>query len=485
MRERRATGPTEGDCKALGAREVVAFDTRLAGEPLEVVGSSEEIRGVTGARGPAATRAMAVHEADPGAGGPVTGSATETAALDLLDLGHFRRRLTDGRWDGGRGPAATDRLHARRQKPNKFGLGRGRSVSSPRGAAPVPQWRGIMKYERVVITRHGGPEVLQVVEDALREPGPGEVRLRTLAAGVSFADIFMREGFHPESMMRRTPFTPGWDIVGRVDAIGSGVSSVCCGDRVAALPVVGGYSQVVYLPEEELVPVPSGVDDGEAVSLVLNYVTAYQMLHRTACVRPGHAVLVHSAAGGVGTALLELGRLAALEVYGTASSGKLAAVRDLGAVPIDYEHANFTEVCRDLKPDGLDAVFDGIGGTHLVRSLQTLRRGGRLVAYGLGSTASEGRQTRSAIVATSLAWLWAFSYNLVPGYKRVKLYSIQMLKRRQPRWFRDDLEQLLTLLSEGQIHPVIAERLPLLEARRAHEVLAAGSTTGKLVLTFD
>jgi NADPH2:quinone reductase len=342
-----------------------------------------------------------------------------------------------------------------------------------------------MKYKRVVITRRGGPEVLRIAEEALREPGPGEVRVRTLAAGVSFADIFMREGFHPESIFRRTPFTPGWDIVGRVDATGAGVTAVCLGDLVAALPIVGGYSQVVYLPEEELVPVPTGVDPDDAVSLVLNYVTAHQMLHRTARVQPKQAILVHSAAGGVGTALLELGRLAGLEMYGTASPGKHAAVRDLGAVPIDYKRADFVEACRELKPDGLDTVFDGIGGAHLLRSLRTLRRGGRLVAYGLGSTASKGRQTRSAIAATSLAWLWAASYNLVPGYKKVKLYSIQMLKRRSPSWFRDDLEQLLTLLSEGRIHPVVGERFPLIEAGRAHEVLAAGSTTGKLVLTFD
>lgn len=342
-----------------------------------------------------------------------------------------------------------------------------------------------MKYKRVVVSRHGGPEVLQVVEDVLREPGPGEVRVRTLAAGVSFADIFMREGFHPEAIFRRTPFTPGWDIVGRVDATGAGVTAVCSGELVAALPIVGGYSQVVYLAEEEFVSAPSGVDPAEAVSLVLNYVTAYQMLHRTARVQPGQTVLVHSAAGGVGTALLELGRLAGLEVYGTASPGKHPAVRDLGALPIDYKHADFVEVCRELKPEGLDAVFDGIGGSHLIRSLRVLRRGGRLVGYGLGSTASEGRQTRLAIAATSLAWLRAFSCNLVPGYKRVKLYSIQMMKRRSPSWFREDLEQLLTLLSRGHIHPLVTERFPLIEAARAHELLAAGSTTGKLVLTFD
>jgi NADPH2:quinone reductase len=342
-----------------------------------------------------------------------------------------------------------------------------------------------MRFRRVVVTRRGGPEVLRIVEEDVREPAPGEVRIRTLAAGVSFADIFMREGFHPESILRRIPFTPGWDIVGRVDAIGAGVSAVGLDEIVTALPIVGGYSEILYLPEEELVRVPSGIDPAEAVSLVLNYVTAYQMLHRTAHVQRDQTVLVHSAAGGVGTALLELGRIAGLDMYGTASAEKHAAVRNLGAVPIDYKHDDFVEVCRQLEPDGLDVVFDGIGGMHLIRSLRTLRRGGRLVAYGLGSTATDGRQNRWAIVSSTLAWLWAFSFNLIPGYRSVNLYSIQMLKRRRPAWFRHDLEELLALLSEGQVRPVVAERFPLSTAAEAHERLAAGSTVGKLVLTFE
>jgi NADPH2:quinone reductase len=341
-----------------------------------------------------------------------------------------------------------------------------------------------MRVRRVVITRRGGPEVLRIVEEAVREPAPGEVRIRTLAAGVSFADIFMREGFHPESIFRRPPFTPGWDIVGRVDATGAGVSAFQAGEIVTALPIVGGYAESIHLPEEELVRVPTGVDPAEAVSLVLNYVTAYQMLHRSTRVRREQAVLVHSAAGGVGTALLELGRLAGLEMYGTASFGKHATVRELGAVPIDYKQQDFVETCRELRPAGVDVVFDGIGGWHLARSLRALRQRGLVVAYGLGSTAANGRQTPGAIFTNSLAWLWAFSLNLVPGYKRVKLYSIQMLKRRRPNWFRKDLEELLSLLSQGRIRPLVADRFPLDEAARAQEVLAAGSTVGKLVLIF-
>jgi NADPH2:quinone reductase len=323
------------------------------------------------------------------------------------------------------------------------------------------------------------------VVEPLREPGPEEVRVRTLAAGVSFADIFMREGFHPESIFRRPPFTPGWDIVGRIDAVGAGVSTLNAGEIVAALPIVGGYSEVLYLPEEELVSVPPGVDAAEAVSLILNYVTAYQMLHRCARIEPGQAVLVHSAAGGVGTALLQLGRLAELKMYGTASPGKHPAVLEHGAVPIDYKQDDFVEMCTKLRPGGLDAVFDGIGGAHLFRSARALRRRGQLVAYGLGSTASSGRQTARAVVTSSLAWICAFGMNLVPGYKRVRLYSIQVLKRRHPDWFREDVEQLLSLLASGQIRPLVTGRYPLERAAEAQRALAEGSTVGKLVIVFE
>jgi NADPH2:quinone reductase len=122
---------------------------------------------------------------------------------------------------------------------------------------------------------------------------------------------------------------------------------------------------------------------------------------------------------------------------------------------------------------------------HLFRSFETLRRGGRLVGYGFGSTATGGRQSAAAIAVTSLAWPGAFAYNLVPGYKRLTLYSIQTLKRSRPSWFREDLVQLLALLADGRIHPVVAERFPLAQAARAHEGLAAVRTTGKLVITFD
>jgi NADPH2:quinone reductase len=183
-----------------------------------------------------------------------------------------------------------------------------------------------MKYRRIIVNRK---RQLELVEEGLPNPRPGEVRLKMLAAGVSFADVLMRQGIHPEA--RRPPFTPGWDVVGTVDALGEGVQAVLQGATVAAMPIVGGYAEYVCLPATELVRVPPQLDPAEAVCLILNYVTAYQMVHRSAQARPGETALIHSAAGGVGTALLQLARLHGIQTYGTASTGKLTTIESLGA----------------------------------------------------------------------------------------------------------------------------------------------------------
>ena len=167
-----------------------------------------------------------------------------------------------------------------------------------------------MKHRRIIVTYYGGPDALRVVEEECPEPKDGEVRVRVLAAGVSLPDLMMREGIHPETP--RLAFTPGWDLIGVVDRLGAGISGIEPGQIVAALPISGTYAEFVCLPQCELVPVPPGLDAPEAVSLVLNYVTAYQMLHRSAKARSGQRVLIHGAAGVVGSAILKLGHLAGL-----------------------------------------------------------------------------------------------------------------------------------------------------------------------------
>lgn len=344
----------------------------------------------------------------------------------------------------------------------------------------------VMRNTRVIATRYGGPEVLRVVEEECPEPRTGEVRVRVLAAGVALPDVMAREGIHPETP--RAPFTPGWDLVGVVDRVGAGVSGIEPGQVVAAMPIRGAYAEFVCLPHRELVAVPTGLDAAEVVSLVLNYVTAHQMMHRSAKVRPGQRALVHGAAGGVGTALLQLGRLAGLEMYGTCSSRAAPVVSELGAVPIDYRQRDFVEEVHRLTGDGVDVVFDHLGGAHLWKSRQALRPGGKVVGYGaisairgvgLSST-RPGRRQRFrgfASFARYIAGGW-----LLPGRRRVVPYSIQTLKRLKPAWFRQDLITLIDLLRQERIKPLIAQQFPLSAARQAHETLEKGGVAGKLVL---
>lgn len=343
-----------------------------------------------------------------------------------------------------------------------------------------------MKHTRIIVNHYGGPEELRVIEEECPEPKDGEVRVRVLAAGVSLPDLMMREGIHPETPP--LPFTPGWDLVGAVDRLGHGISGIEPGQIVAALPISGAYAEFVCLPQRELVPVPSGLDAAEAVSLILNYVTAYQMLHRSAHVRPGQRVLIHGAAGGVGSACLQLGRLAGLEMYGTCSARGASAVSNLGAIPIDYERQDFVKEIHRLTSEGVDVVFDSIGGTHIWRSRKALRSGGTVVAYGLTGSLRGGRLASGrsggrhrfrgiAIFGLYIAGGWLF-----PGRKRVVPYSIQWLKRLRPALFRQDLIALLDLLQQRKIKPLIARRFPLTEARQAHELLGTGGVTGKIVL---
>jgi len=346
-----------------------------------------------------------------------------------------------------------------------------------------------VRHVRVVVARYGGPEELDVVEEECPEPRPGEVRVRVLAAGVALPDLMMREGIHPETPA--LPFTPGWDLVGVVERLGAGVSGVEPGQLVAALPIHGAYAEFVCLPPRELVPVPPELDPAEAVSLVLNYVTAYQMLHRSAEVQPGERVLIHGAAGGVGSALMQLGRLAGLELYGTCSARGAGFVSDLGGIPIDYVHQDFVQEIHDLTGVGVDAVFDGLGGTHMWRSRRALRRGGRAVVYGLTASLRSGRSVSGragrrrrlrgmALYAPYIAAGW-----LLPGRRRMVPYSIQWLKRLRPAWFRQDLTTLLELLRREQLEPRIAGRLPLAQARLAHELLGKGGVIGKYVLVSN
>jgi NADPH:quinone reductase-like Zn-dependent oxidoreductase len=336
-----------------------------------------------------------------------------------------------------------------------------------------------MSYKRVIVTEFGGPEVLKVVEEAaLPEPGPGEVRVKVLVTSACFTDTMIRKGKYID-LKEKPPFSPGYDVVGVVDSLGAGVTNLKVGQMVADLTVSGGYSQYICRPESSLVPVPDGLDPAEAVSLVLSYVTAYQMLHRSAKVGRGQSILVHGAGGAVGTAMLQLGKLLDLEMYGTASKPKHELVAGLGATPIDYRSEDFAERVRALTGDGVDAAFDAIGGDNFERSFKSLKRGGTLVAYGFYNDAM-GKGGNVPLEFMKVA-LW----NILPNGRSTSFYSIGALRKKHPDWFHADLTELFNLLAQGKIKPVIAEWMRLDEAARAHELIEQAAVQGKIVLMVN
>ena len=337
-----------------------------------------------------------------------------------------------------------------------------------------------IKNHRAVVTRHGGPDVLQMIEEELPEPQPGEVRVKVLAAGVSAYDLmFRRSGSLPGTPS--VPFTLGTDIVGVVDKLGEGVTAVEPGQTVAGATFcfdgLGGYTETICLPASDVVPVPPGVDPAQAVCLVANYLTAHMAMHDTAGVHAGERVLVHGAAGGVGTALLELGKLAGLEMYGTASGPKHELVSALGATPIDYRTEDFVERIHALTGDGVDVVFDPIGGARqLWRSKQALRKGGRLVWFGVAATKKDGLRV------IPITMLMVGLLKLLPDGKQ--LLTTADLGANNA-WYRVTLAKLLDMLAAGEINPVVSERIPLAESTRAHELLERGEYSGRVVLVTD
>lgn len=329
-------------------------------------------------------------------------------------------------------------------------------------------------YRAVMLTKTGGPEVLQVVELPLEEPGPGDLRVRVRATGVGATDLTMLEGSYP--FAPRIPFVPGYEVASVVDAVGAGVSGFSVGQRVAALTVWGGFAEYLVRAAEHFLPIPDAVSDAEAAAVILNYVTAWQMIHRTAKVAeaPGErTALVTGAAGGVGTAALQILRLAGVRTLGAASAAKHATVRALGAAPLDYRAGRLDRLVRAVVPGGVDFAFDGVGGANVGLCIGALRRGGTLVGYGF--VGAKGR------LSTLLTVARVFLATRLRG-RRGAFYGITMLYRRDPGPFREDLPKVFALVAEKKIDPLIARRFPLLEARAALELLAKGGVEGKIVL---
>lgn len=327
------------------------------------------------------------------------------------------------------------------------------------------------------VRRYGGPDQVEVVDAPVPKAGRGEVRVRVLASGLEYTDVLIRKHIYPQTGLLRPPFTLGYDLVGEIDAVGDGVRGLRVGDRVADMTVVGSNATYRILRAEDVTPVPEGADAAEAATLILSWTTAYQLLHRAARVQPGQRVLVHGAAGAVGQALIALGRLAGVEVWGAANGGHAPLIRELGATPIAYGREDFTRVL----PGGFDVVFDGIGEDGFRRSLAALRPGGRLCAYGYsaGVQANHGMLTILVWIARMYLWGWK------PGGKRARFYSINVMRALHPAWFREDLGRLFGLLASGAIRPRVAARIGFDGMVDAHRRIEAGGLEGKLVLCPD
>ncbi len=343
----------------------------------------------------------------------------------------------------------------------------------------MPETAVTHQNQRIILTSLGSPDMLKLISKPMPSLRAGEARIRVLASGVAFADILCRTGKYP--VMPKLPFTPGYDLVGVVDAVGEGVTAVTPNQTVGALlPHFGANAQFVNVPAELLIPVPAGVEAAAAVSLILNYLTAYRLLTVSALAKAGERVLVHSAAGGVGTAVLQIGQLLGLKMMGTASAGKLARVEELGATAIDYKSEDFAQRSRQLYPDGIDIVIDPIGGETMKKSYKLLRKNGRLVNYGYMGATTGGK---FAILPTLLQLV---GYKLRPDGKRAILFgSTPTIVEKEVDWYQKAMSTLFDWLANGQIQPIIGAQLPLSEIAEAHRLLETGSVIGKIILTHQ
>jgi|GEM_PF-30465 len=340
-------------------------------------------------------------------------------------------------------------------------------------------------FQQVVITEYGGPNVLELVAGDLPDPGPGEIRVRILTTSASFTDIMLRKGIYP-GLDVEPPFAPGYDMVGIVGKIGDGVSGFEIGQKVADMTIFGAYATHILRPAELLTPIPDNLDDTEVVTLMLSYMTAYQMLERAADLSAGQSILVHGASGAVGSALSQLAVLKGLEVFGTASTGKQDFVADMGVTAIDYKTEDFVaRIMEETGGEGVDVVFDAISVENFKRSYSSLKPGGTLIIYGFYDAAvSADGGSMTGVAVEFLKWQWQqLMWRLFDDKNRLvaPMYGITTMREEHPDWFREDLQQLTTLLAEGKISPKVWKIMDLEQAAEAHQMIEEGAVQGKIV----
>lgn len=339
----------------------------------------------------------------------------------------------------------------------------------------------------VVITKHGGPEVLADQERPDPPVGPGQVRIAVRAAGINFADLMARSGIYPDAPS--PPSVIGYEVAGEVESVGEGVTAHAVGDRVIAGTRFGGYAELVTVDAgPQILPLPAELSFEQGAAFPVNYSTAYAGLVIMGGLKAEERVLIHAAAGGVGIAATQVARRIGAEIFGTASAAKHEAIRGFGVDhPIDYRAVDFDdEVMRITGGEGVDVVMDAIGPSSFRRSYRVLRQGGRLIMFGLSEVQTGERRNLAALVR-GLARMpvatmpWWKSLALMNENKGV--FGLNMLSW----WDREGLDRAIDPLREGlaagDFTPVVAESFPFERAGDAHRYLAEGRNVGKVVLT--
>jgi NADPH:quinone reductase-like Zn-dependent oxidoreductase len=328
----------------------------------------------------------------------------------------------------------------------------------------------------VVITAHGGPEVLQVQERPDPVLAAGQVRIDVAAAGINFADVMARMGLYPDAP--KTPCVVGYEVAGTILDVGDGVQGVEPGQRVLAGTKFGGYSSQVVVPAGDVVPLPDRLTFEQGAAIPVNYATAWAGLVGYGSLRPGERVLIHSAGGGVGIAATQIAKRWGAEVYGTASPGKHARIRELG---VDHT-LDYTSPGWDRGLPKFDVIMDAVGGRSFRRSYNLLRPGGRLVAFGASSVVSgEKRNLPAALKA--MASMPRFNMVKQMGESKAVI-GLNMLTLWEDRGTLEPwIEPLRELLDDGTLTPVVAGSFSFAEAGAAQTMIVERRNTGKVVLT--
>jgi NADPH:quinone reductase-like Zn-dependent oxidoreductase len=338
--------------------------------------------------------------------------------------------------------------------------------------------------KRIVVRRPGGYDSLELIEEADPTPGPGQVRVRVRAAGVNYADIVVREGYY-EAAKGRYPITPGFEFAGVVDALGDGTSVFNEGDRVFGFTRFGGYASVQIVEPACLRAMPDGWGFAECAALPAVQFTAYHGLFKVARVAAGETVLVHSAAGGVGTALLQQARLAGVRTVAVVgSAAKESVAREFGADAVVVRGPDLWEDVDRAAPDGFDSVFDANGVTTLKPGFARLKLGGRLVVYGFAEMMPRGRRP----FLPELAWNWLrvprFSpLDLTASNRAVMGFNVIFLTENAGL-AREGFDAIAGWARDGRLKKPPVTAFPIEHAADAHRALESGKTVGKLALSF-